>query len=132
MTLASASVALIGIRNSLTLAAFQTRTEDAFDTGPLAIASALTNNNQQGAAVAFNHRLTPLIALTASADWSRIRALEAVGGDRSIQRTVRLRLNVEVLPKTSAFAGARLRAFDSNTAVDGNERAVFVGLDHRF
>jgi len=35
-------------------------------------------------------------------------------------------------PKTSAFVGARYRQLDSNVVNDGNERAVFVGADHRF
>lgn len=132
VTLANATVTLIGVRNSLSLTAFQARTEDALDSGPLATGSALTNNTQVGAAVTLTHRLSATMALAGSADWRRIRALQA-NGERSVQRTAALRLNVDVEPKTTAFAGARLRGFDSTTTTtDRQERAVFVGVDHRF
>ena len=132
VTLHSATVTLIGTRNSVSLTGYKTRTEDAIDTGPFALGTAATNNDQYGAAIALSHRLSPTMSLIASADWSRIRALEAVGGERSTQRTARVRLNVETGRKTTAYAGARYRDLDSNTVESGREGAIFVGLDHRF
>ncbi len=130
VTLRSASMALTGVRNTLNIGAFQARTEDAAPGGPLLTGDAFTNNNQHGASMALSHRLTPTAAVSLSVEWSRIRALQSA--DRSIQRSARLRLNVQAAPKTEAFAGARYRDINSNVATEGREGAVFVGLDHRF
>lgn len=131
-TLSSASVTLIGVRNSLSLVVFQTRTEDAIDSGPLATALAFTNNTQTGLAIAGSHRLSPALSLTGSADWSRVRALRSTAGEESSQRTVRLQVNAEVVKKTTLSAGARYRDFKSSTTSDSREAAVFVGVDQRF
>lgn len=131
-TLSSASVTLIGVRNSISFVAFQTRTEDAVDTGPLATALAFTNNTQTGLAIAGSHRLSPTLSLAASADWSRVRALRSASGEASSQRNVRVQVNSEVIQKTTLSAGARYRDFKSNAAADGREAAVFVGVDRRF
>ena len=131
-TLSSAGVTLIGVRNSLSLVAFQTRTEDALDSGPLATALALTNNTQAGAAIAASHRLSPTIALVGSLDWTRIRALRSAAGERSTQRSARLQLNAEVVSKMNVFGGARYRDFETNTTSGSREAAVFVGVDRRF
>jgi len=128
----SASVAILGARNSITLAAYRSKNEDAVDAGPLAAATSATNNQQYGASVALAHRLTPRMDLVGSGDWSRITALETVGGERSIQRTLHVRLNTALSLKTAVYTGARLRRFDTNTGVPSDEKAVFVGLDHRF
>jgi uncharacterized protein (PEP-CTERM system associated) len=132
VNLNAATIALIGVRNTLALSGFQTRTKDAPDTNPLLNGGSLTNNNQYGASIALTHRLTPSTALTAAADWSRIRALAGLGDQQSTQRTARLRLNVAASPKTNVFAGTRYGVIDSNTVVSGHEGAAFVGLDHQF
>jgi hypothetical protein len=69
----------------------------------------------------------------AAAEWSHIESLVA-GGERSIQRTLRLRLTRALSLKTVVYAGARARSFDSSTAavVPSDEIAGFVGIDHRF
>jgi uncharacterized protein (PEP-CTERM system associated) len=125
------SVAIIGVRNSVTFAAYRSKSEDALNSGPLAAATALTNNVQYGASIALAHRLTPTVDVIGAADWSHIESLE-VGGERSIQRTLRVRVNRALSLKSVVYGGARLRSFDSNTLVAGNEVAGFVGIDHRF
>jgi uncharacterized protein (PEP-CTERM system associated) len=127
-----ASVAILGVRNSVTFSAYRSKTEDAVDSGPLAAATAPTNNLQYGASVTLAHRLTPVVDLIGSADWSRIEALETVGTELSTQHTLRLRVNRTLSLKTTVYAGARLSKFDSNTAVASDEKAAFVGIDHRF
>lgn len=131
-TQSSASATLIGVRNSLSLVVFQTRTEDAVDSGLLSTALAFTNNTQAGAAIGASHRLSPTMALVGSVDWTRVRALRSAAGERSTQRSVRLQLNAEVVTKMTVFAGARYRDFETNTTSDGREAAVFVGVDRRF
>ena len=130
--LASASLTLLGVRNALTFTIYRTRTEDLASGAPLALNDPAANNSQQGAQVELNHRLTPTTDLTASADWSRITALDAVGDDRTIQRGVRLKVGRLVVPKTTVYAGARFRNLSSNTVPNAKEAAVFVGFDRRF
>jgi len=129
----TASATILGVRNSLSFSAYRSRIEDAVDSGPLAIDTGLTNNQQYGASVAFAHRLTPVTDVIAAAEWSHIESLVA-GGERSIQRTLRLRLTRALSLKTVVYAGARARSFDSSTAavVPSDEIAGFVGIDHRF
>lgn len=133
-TTSSATIALIGVRNTLSLTGFQARTEDLPDSAlPASIGgTALTNNVQYGTSLAWTHRMTRLVSLLASAEWSRIRALEGFGDDLSAEKKVLLRLNVELTPKTTSFASVRYRSLNSNTATAGHEGAVFLGLNHRF
>ena len=130
VNLRNASVALIGVRNTVTLAGFESRTEDAADAGSFAGGTAATNNTQQGASLSLTHRLTPQMGMTVSADWSRIQALRAP--DRTTQRAARAQLNLQLSPKTGAFIGARYRKLESNVTPQGHEGAVSAGLDHRF
>lgn len=132
VTTRSASVALIGARNSLALSGFHTRTEDALDTGPFATGVAATNNIRYGASAVLSHRLSTNSAVTLGLDWSRVRALGSVAAEESTEHGASLRVSVTASPKTSAYFGGRYRKLDSNVVIDGQEGSVFVGMDHRF
>lgn len=127
-----ASLSFIGVRNTLTLSGYSTRTEDAVDDNGPALGLVSQNNTQRGASVVWSHRLTPLASLSASADWSRIRALDALLPDQTTQQGLRLQVSLQMAPLTSAVVGGRYRELDSNVARDGREGSVFLGLDHRF
>ena len=127
-----ATIALIGVRNTVSLSGFQSRTADATGGSVILSGGSLTNNSQIGGSIALTHKLTPSYTLTASSEWSRISALSASGADRTIQKSARLLMNVQAAPRTSAFAEVRYTRLDSNSAVSGREGAVFAGLDHRF
>ncbi len=129
LTIHQLGMTWLGVRNTITVGGFQSRIEDALGSGSLATGDPITNNKQYGASIALSHQFTRTFTMNVSADWSRIRALQAA--DRTIQRTARLRFNMQASPKTVVFAGARYRGLDSNVATEGNEGAVFVGLDHR-
>jgi uncharacterized protein (PEP-CTERM system associated) len=128
----NASVAVLGVRNSLTVSFYRSKTEDAVDSGPLAAGTAVTNNLQYGASVVLAHRLTPQIDLVGSAEWSHIQGLDTFDSERSIQRTLGLRLNTALSRRTFAYAGLRQRSFNANTTGPSDETAAYVGLDHRF
>ena len=129
----SATVTLLGERNTVSLGGYLSRTEDVPDANIFATGSPLTNNNQYGVSLALSRRLAPTTVLVVSADWRRIRALDSVGGDQSTQKTARVRLNIEATPKTAVYGGVRYTDLDSNSSVtSGREGAVFVGVDHRF
>lgn len=132
VTRREASLAFNGVRNTLTITGYRVLTEDLPDSTALATGTALSNNVQHGGSVLLNHSLTSLLALNVSLDWSRIRALGAVGNEETTQRNARLQLNAKVSPKTNAFFGGRYRTIDSNVVQEGKEHAAFVGMDHRF
>lgn len=128
----SASVVLLGVRNSIGLTVFYLRTEDLSDTIFSTAGSELDNNTQRGATLTFSHQLSALTSLNATAAFSRTRALGDAGPDESTQHTVRIQALRQLAPKTSAFVGARHQIFNSNTLDDARETAIFAGLTHRF
>lgn len=130
VTSRSGSVGLVGVRNSVVLSGFYTRTEDVPDSAFLATGLAASNNLQYGAGLTFSHRLSLAVSLGATIDWSRIRALD--GSDVTTQRGARLQVNLQASPKTGVVFGGRYRKLDSTLAIPGHESAVYVGLDHRF
>jgi uncharacterized protein (PEP-CTERM system associated) len=122
----------IGVRNSLVLSGFYVRTEDVPDSSLLATGLAANNSLQYGAGLTFSHRLAMAASLSATIDWSRIRALDSLAPDLTTQRGARVQVNLQASPKTGAVFGGRYRKLDSTLAVPGHEAAVYVGLDHRF
>lgn len=132
VTSRSGSVGLVGVRNSLVLSGFYLRTEDVPDAVGLATGLINNNNLQYGAGLTFSHRLAVAVSLSATIDWSRIKALDAAAADLTTQRGARIQFNVQASPKTGAVFGARYRKFESTVAVPGHESSVYMGLDHRF
>ena len=132
VTSRSGSIGLIGVRNSLVLSGFYTRTEDVPDAVGLATGLINNNNLQYGAGLTFSHRLAMALSLSATIDWSRIKALDAAVADLTTQRGARVQLNLQASPKTGAVFGARYRKLESTVAVPGHESSVYMGLDHRF
>lgn len=126
------SLGYIGPRSSITLTGYSWRTEDALPRTGLGPDPTLNNNKQHGATLILSHRLTRLSTVMLSMDYSRIRALEAVGSDSTRQAEASLRLTTQASRQTSAFGGARYRKLGSNVILGGDETAVFAGLDHTF
>lgn len=125
-----ASVSFIGVRHTLTVSGYAIRTEDALESGPFALGDVASNNSQRGASAVLSHRLTPLTSLTMTANWSRIRALNA--SDETTEQGLRIQFSMQLAPQTTGVFGARYRKLDSSIAFEGHEDAVFLGLDHRF
>lgn len=132
VTARGGSLGFIGVRNSLVLSAFDTRTEDVPDAAVLATGLANNNNRQYGGGLTFSHRLGVSVTLAATLDWSRIRALDPALPDKTTQRGARLQVNLQASPNTAAVLGVRYRKIDSNVAIPGREGTVYTGLDHRF
>jgi len=130
----NASVTFLGARNTLTLNAFGSRTQDASQAAAPATGTTFGNNSQYGASASLSHVLTPATSVNVSTAWSRITAIGT--DEQSIERSVRLRVGMQTGPRTNVFGGARYRRFTSNATssvtAEGNEGAVFVGLDHAF
>ena len=130
VTLHSLSIVFTGRRSTITFAGFRSRTEDVPGALTLLTSTVAANNRQYGASAAWSHQLTPVMTVSTTGDWTRIRALQAA--DRSTQRTLRAQLNLQIAARTQTFFGARYRDLDSNVATEGREGAVFAGLDLRF
>jgi uncharacterized protein (PEP-CTERM system associated) len=133
VTTRSGSVGVIGVRNSLVLSVFDTRTEDAPDAPVLAATGAAANNNRQyGGGLTLSHRLGPFMSVAATLDWSRIVGIGAAATNFTTQRGGGLQVNLQASPHTGVVFGARTRQLDSNVTFPGHESAVFAGLNHTF
>jgi uncharacterized protein (PEP-CTERM system associated) len=132
VTARSGSVGVLGSRNAVFVGFFDTRTEDVPDAAALATGVAANNNQQRGASLTYSHRVAAAVSLSATLDWSRIRALNLAAPTETTQYGARAQVSVAASPRSSVVFGGRLRKVDSNIAVSGQELAIFAGLDHRF
>ena len=128
------TLTLLGARNSVLITVFRTRSEPV-ESGALAIADTLStsqiDNTQTGTSAVWTHQLTSLFRLSVSADWVRSVANDA-SGERSRQVTLQSIISAPLSALTDVFAGARYLKFNSNLQDDFDEKAVFVGINHRF
>jgi len=132
VTSRSATVLLIGSRNTVALSGFNSRIEDVSESGPFDLNTRLNNNVQYGASIVFSRRLSTTSGFSTGLEWRHIRSLETVGSDRTDEGRVLVQLSVQPAARTSAYVGLRYRLLDSNAFADGEEVAVFVGIDQRF
>lgn len=137
------TVGAIGRRNSVFLTLFASSTESLFpiaDSLPLDIFSAFNQVRGRGFTVAGNHRLTPLTNLSLTYTLNRSRGVSATSGTTptdSTNSTLFGSYNVTLGPKTTGTIGLRMSHFESSggtltTTTTIDERAIIVGLDHRF
>jgi uncharacterized protein (PEP-CTERM system associated) len=132
-------VAYLGVRNSIALAGFKSRSEDLPD--PLVPPEPGTTQNveQQGVSLTFSHQMTSFLAANLTGTYTRTLGIGPSDGQVSKQPSVRLEITQQVSPKTNAYAGGRVQKFESNVNVPPGfakqvayEHAAFVGLSHRF
>jgi len=129
------TVNLVGVRNTVLITAYHRRTEPVPGTVSAEIdllARAQIDNTQDGATVAWSHRITPLYTLTTTADWFRVVANDA-SGFNSKQGTVTSMLSAALSRLTRVFGGIRYQRFTTGSQqATVEETAVFVGIDHSF
>lgn len=130
---AGATVGLIGARNTIIVTVYSVRNEPIAASGtPLPpILSAGNNNTQNGATINWTLKLTPSLSFVASAD-----VFQTLGNAGLMANTkqgiARMALSTRLGPKTTAFAGARYQALQSDSPTDYSEAAVFVGIGYTF
>ncbi|MGH8682535.1 MAG: TIGR03016 family PEP-CTERM system-associated outer membrane protein [Burkholderiales bacterium] len=131
---ANATFTLLGVRNSLAFTVYNRKTE------PIAGASGLVlppefavqnNNTQTGGSIAFNHRLTPLTSLTATATRYYTEAIAPLTA-RSTTNYFLVSVGTQLSPKTTGVTGLTYTVFDSNLTNDYDAFTAYVGLNHRF
>ena len=130
---ASATVGLIGVRNTLFVNAFYSKNESITAAGTVVPipTSGLTNNTQTGGSIVWTHNLSPLLVLTTTLDYLHTQALPPQTV-RTEQGAFTMVLSRPISPRTSVHAGARYQSLRSDIRADYEESAIFVGFDHRF
>jgi uncharacterized protein (PEP-CTERM system associated) len=145
VTSGNASIAFIGVRNSLAISAFSSKTEDLPDSIFANVPGNSLNVLQHGGSLTVSQQATTLTALNLTAAYTRTKGLAADEGLQSTQKIVRIQMTRQLSAKSSAFIGARLQRFDSkapvpnvntpgarDTPANAREHAAFIGLSHRF
>ena len=136
----TASVALIGVRNTITFSVFYLKSDAISGTGAV-LPPALQfgqNNTQTGGGVSLSHSLTGLTNLTASASYNRTTA-NTTEGPLSSARTnnayANINLNTQFGPKTSGTAGVGYSwsGFPGSLiSEDTSAWNIFAGINHTF
>jgi uncharacterized protein (PEP-CTERM system associated) len=131
----SASVGLLGARNSVFATVFYLRQEPIAGSGtplpPILASATLNNNTQEGANLVWTYSLTPSVSLnlTTTALWTTANAPFSA---RTKQGNVDLTVTSPLSARTTAFAGARYQTFRPDFAQGYNEAAIFAGLTYTF
>jgi uncharacterized protein (PEP-CTERM system associated) len=134
----SASVALLGARNTVLVSAFWLKNQPITANGtPLPPLLSLGNDNTQtGGSVVWSHKLTPSVNFVSSLEALRTVDNGGLGGvlsgSTTRQGAVRLGISSPITPKTTVYAGARYQTLQSDVAQDYTETAGFVGLTYTF
>ena len=127
----SATVGLIGVRNSIFFSVFNVRSEPISAAGtPLPPALDLGNDNTQtGGNIVWTNRLTQAAIWwrrsTRAARWP-MPPSPATTNQASAQMTLSMSLSAH----DDGFIGARYQALPSDVTSDYNEAAVFVGVSY--
>lgn len=130
-----ASVALLGVRNTVTLSAFRSEREPvaqvAASGDDFAIAARLKEN---GAALNWSSTLSALSSLSTGVVWSRISGRGSSASPETNQLAFSVQLSKKLGPKTGGSLGYRHVQYRSDDVVteDYRENAVFAAIEHRF
>jgi len=129
----TASVGLLGARNTVVLTIFHVRSEPISASGnvldsPLATSD---NNRQSGVSLLWSHKLTPSVTFDATIDRLRTVSIAPFEG-RTNQTLLRLVVSTPLSAKTTMFAVARYQTLSSDIVSDYNEVAAFVGVNYTF
>jgi len=128
----TASVGLLGTRNSVILTIFNIRSEPIGASGdPLTLLSIAEANRQTGASLLWSYKLTPSVVFDTTLARFRTVAIAPQEG-KTNQTALRLVVSTPLSPKTTMFAGARYQTLRSDVTPDYNEAAAFIGVNYTF
>lgn len=129
----TASVGLLGARNTVVLTIFNVRSQPISASG-----NALTtpvdfgdNSRQTGISLLWSHKLTQAVVVDATIERFRTVANAPLQG-RTNQTALRIAVSTPLSAKTTMFAGARYQTLSSDIVTDYNETAAFIGVTHNF
>lgn len=127
----SATVGLIGARNTLTFTVYNIKTEPVSASGTVLppLLGDATNNTQTGGALVWTNRLTPSLNLATTLDLSRTVAPEPFAFTTR-QGSVNMLLSRPLGAYTTGFVGVRYQSFSGDASPGYNETAAFFGVNY--
>ena len=132
---ASATVGLLGARNSIYATVFYLHQEPIAGSGtalpPVLAIGTLNDNTQQGINVVWTHNLTPAVSMNLTTTALRTTA-NAPFSAKTNQGYATLTVTSPLSARTSVFAGARYQMLRANFEQGYNEAALFAGLTYTF
>lgn len=130
---ANVTVALIGVRHTVTLRVFNTRTEDLRGPTEDSVIGLASDATQRGATLGLSRRLTP--ETTADLTFTRTKT-DGLGPNVALHSSnsiVRLGATHSLSPRTTLSGAVRHQTGSSTLiGVNATESAVSVGMLHRF
>ena len=129
----SASVGLLGSRNSTFVTVYYLRTEAIAGSGTAlpGVLSQSVNNTQTGVNVVWSHNLTRSAKLNFTGYAYTTRAISPLVGTTN-QGGIQVELRMPLSTRTTLTAGARYQSLGSNVTTDYTESALFAGLSYAF
>jgi uncharacterized protein (PEP-CTERM system associated) len=131
----TASLALVGARNTILFTIYNVRSEPITGAGTVIppFGGVNNDNTQTGGSVVWTNKLTEAVVLLASLNAYRTVA-NAPGTGSTNQGIAQIQLTMPLSARTSVFAGGRYQALQSDLigVTDYNEAAGFVGLTYTF
>ena len=127
----TATVGLLGARNSIFLSVFNAHNEPITAAGDVLPPSLFSQNanTQTGGSIVWTNRLTQSVNLTASFTLLRTTANAPLDG-RTDQGYAQVQLSMPITARMTGFVGARYQALASDITADYNEAAAFVGITY--
>jgi len=129
----TASVGLLGTRNTVVLTIFNIRSQPISASGDVLTLPVNfgDNSRQTGISLLWSHKLTPAVVLDATIERFRTVANPPLEGTTN-QTALRLAVSTPLSAKTTMFGGARYQTLSSDVATNYNEAAAFIGLTYTF
>jgi len=129
----TASVGLLGTRNTVVLTIFNVRSQPISASGnPLTTPVDFGDNSRQtGISLLWSHKLTQSVVVDATVERLRTVANAPLEG-KTNQTALRIAVSTPLTAKTTLFAGARYQTLSSDIATDYSETAAFIGVTHTF
>jgi len=129
-----AALTWLGRRDAVSLSGFVLRTQDVpSGMNPEYNVGAETAQTQQvGGDLTATHHLTPFTSVIAGGVASKIEGIGLTSGQYTKEYALTLNLAHLFSLRTTGFVGTRLQAIISNVTPDAREKAVLIGLNHRF
>lgn len=129
------SAALMGVRNTVTIAAYKRDTRQLLGAESLRSedATSVPDVRELGATLSWNHRLSGLASFTFTSGWQR-NLSAGDDGLRTVLRRFELIAQTQLGPRTDASAGLRHVRSDGRdeSSAGYRENAVLVSVRHRF
>lgn len=131
-----ASVALLGARNTVALAALRTESRPVSpqfgSSDDFALAETITGTSLN---IDWSHKLSALSSLRSGVGWTRNTGTGSTDARETVQWTFTVVFSTQLSPKTSSSVGLRHVRFDPtgvSSTSEYREKAVFASIDRKF